>query len=188
MSSLLDDMYNGTAPDSSFQVVGTLYSNGYHLVDEIYPERGCFVKSLSFPNDRKRLKFKRAHEKARNDVERAFGSLKKRWRILIYYAPYMEEKKMSEVMYTCIILHNMILEDEGSAICEYNENEIVPPTQALEVGSAEYMSMRETLHDVETHHVLYRDLTEHTWTVDHIDLNAEPVDELEGQFSDEDVP
>ncbi|CAH1413440.1 unnamed protein product [Lactuca virosa] len=106
MSLLLDDMYNGTVPDSSFQVVGTSYRNGYYLVDGFYSERACFVKSLSFPNDCKRLKFKRAQEKARKDVERAFGALKKHWHILKYLAPYMEEeKKMSEVMYTCIILH-----------------------------------------------------------------------------------
>ena len=45
----------------------------------------------------------------------------------------MEEKKMNEVMYTCIILHNMVLEDKGNAICEYDENEVVPPTQVFEV-------------------------------------------------------
>ncbi|CAH1446713.1 unnamed protein product [Lactuca virosa] len=187
MSPLLDDMYNGTAPDSSFQVVGTSYRNGDYLVDGIYSERACFMKSLSCSNDCKRLKFKRAQEKVRKDVKRVFGALKKRWHILKYLAPYMEEKKMSEVMYTCIILHNMILEDEGNVICEYNENEIVPPTRPFEVGSTVYMSWREIVHDVETQHVLRRDLTEHIWNVDYIDLNAEPVDDLECQFSDEDV-
>ena len=97
----------------------------------------------------------------RNDVERAFEALKKRWHILKYLVPYLEEKKMSEVMYTCIILHNMIIEDEGNVICEYNKNEIVQPTQAVEVGSAEYMSRRALVNDVEKHHVLRRDLTEH---------------------------
>ncbi|CAH1444230.1 unnamed protein product [Lactuca virosa] len=187
MSPLLDDMYNGTAPDSSFQVAGTSYRNRYYLVDGIYLEHAYFVKSLSCLNDWKRLKFKRAQERARNDVERAFGALKKRWHILKYLASYMEEKKMSEVMYTCIILHNMILEDEGNTICEYNENEIVPPTQAFEVGSAEYTSRRALVNDVGTHHVLRRDLMERIWNVNHIDLNTEPVSDLEGQFSDEDV-
>ncbi|CAH1433180.1 unnamed protein product [Lactuca virosa] len=137
MSPLLDDMYNETAPASSFQVAGTSYRNEYYLVDEIYPERACFVKSLSCPNDCKRLKFMRAQEKARKDVERTFGALKKH---------------------------------EENAICEYNENEIIPPTQAFEVGSAKYMSRRAIVHDVETHHVLRRDLTEHIWNGNHINL------------------
>ena len=47
--------------------------------------------------------------------------------------------------------------------------------------------MRAIIHDVETHHVLYRDLKEHIWTVNHIDLNTEPIDELDDQFSNEDV-
>ncbi|XP_023736243.1 uncharacterized protein LOC111884153 [Lactuca sativa] len=186
MSPLLDDMYNRTASDSSFQVAGTSYRNECYLVDGIYPKRACFVKSLSCPNDRKRLKFKRAKERARKDIERAFGAFEKHCHILKYLTPYME-KKMSEVMYTCIILHNIILEDEGNAIYEYNENEIVPPTHAFEVGSAEYMSRRALVHDVKTHHVLRRDLTGHIWNVDHIDLNMESINDLEGQFSDEDV-
>ena len=45
---------------------------------------------------------------------------------------------------------------------------------------------RPIIHDVETHHVLRRYLTEHIWNVDNIDLNAEPIDGLEDQFSDED--
>ncbi|CAH1452579.1 unnamed protein product [Lactuca virosa] len=186
MSLLFDDMYNRIAPDSSFQVAGTSYMNEYYRVDGIYPDHTCFVKSLLCPNDRKRLKFKRAQEKARKDVERAFGALKKRWYILKYPAPYLEEKKISMVMYTCIILHNMILENERNILCEYNENEIVPPTQVFEIGSVEYLARREIIHDVETHHVLRRDLMEHIWNVGHIDLNLEPIDDLEGQFSDED--
>lgn len=94
---------------------------------------------------------------------------------------------MSEVIYTCIILYNMILKNKENAICEYNEKEIVPPTQAFEVGSEEYLARRVIIYDFDTHHVLHRDLTKHIWTVNHIDLNAEPVDDLDGQFSDEDV-
>ena len=47
----------------------------------------------------------------------------------------VEENKMTDVMYTCIILHNVTLEDEGNAICEYNGDEIVLSIQVCEVGS-----------------------------------------------------
>ncbi|CAH1428887.1 unnamed protein product [Lactuca virosa] len=170
-------MYNVTTPDSSFDVCGMSYRYRYYLVDMIYPERSCFVNSLSCPNDRKRLKFKIAQEKAIKDVEVAFDALKKLWHILKYPVIFFNEKKMSGVMYTCIILHNMILEDEGNAICEYNEIEIVPMTKAFEVGSDEYLARRAINHDVEIHHVFRRELAGHIWTVDHIDLNVEPFDD-----------
>ncbi|CAI9291112.1 unnamed protein product [Lactuca saligna] len=157
MSSLSDNVYNRTALDSSFQACGISYRHRYYLMDWIDPEHACFMKSLSCPNDRKGLKFKRDQEKARKDVQRAFGALKKRWHILKYLAPYVN--KMSEVMYTCIILNNMILEDEGNAICEYKENGIIPLKKSFEVGSEEYLERRDIIHDVETHHVLRRDLT-----------------------------
>ena len=100
---------------------------------------------------------------------------------------FFYEKKKSEVMYTCIILHNMILKNEENAIYKYNENGIVPPPQSFEVGSEEYLTRRAIIHDGKTHHVLCRDLTEHIWTVDHIYPNMEPFDDLYGQFSYEDV-
>ncbi|KAL7618642.1 uncharacterized protein LOC111894869 [Lactuca sativa] len=180
MSHLFDDMYNRTAPYSSFDVCGTPYRYGYYPLDEIYHNHSCFVKLVSCPNDRKWLKFKRAQEKTRKDVERAFGAFKICWHILKHPTVFVDDKKISEVMYICIILHNIILEDEGNAICEYNENEIVPLTQAFEVGSNDYLVRRAIIHDVETHHVLHRDFKEHIWTVDHIDLNVEPIDDLDG--------
>ncbi|CAH1436706.1 unnamed protein product [Lactuca virosa] len=119
-------------------------------------------------------------------LNKRFDALKKCWHILKYLTFFVKEKKMSEVIYTCIISYNMILEDERNIICKYHENEIVPPTQAFEVSDM-YMARRGIVHNVEIHHDLRRDLKEHVWTVDHIDFNAEPVDDLEDQFSDEDV-
>ena len=61
-------------------------------------------------------------------------------------------------MYTCIILHNMILEDEGNAICggDYEPYEI--ETQISEEERA--ANVRE-VRNSEKHHVLRADLTEH---------------------------
>lgn len=42
---------------------------------------------------------------------------------------------MTDVMYMCIILHNMILEHEGNPICMYEENEVILETQPLEYSS-----------------------------------------------------
>ncbi|XP_023763646.1 uncharacterized protein LOC111912143 [Lactuca sativa] len=176
MSLSFNDMYNETATDSSFNVRGTSYRYGYYLLEELYLEHACFVKSWYCPNDRKKLKFKKAQEKQWKDVKRVFSALTN---VDIHFNTlYFLLKKMSEVMYTCIILHNMILEDEENAICEYNENKTVPPIQTFEVGNEEYLASRAIIYDFETHHVLRRNLTEHIWIVNHIDLNVEPVDDL----------
>lgn len=50
----------------------------------------------------------------------------------------MNVKRLKHVMYVCIILHNMILEDEGIARCQYDENEVLPNIEGVVVGTQEY--------------------------------------------------
>ena len=64
---------------------------------------------------------------ARKDVERAFGVLKKRWRILGIPCRLWDKDQIGNVMYTCIILHNMILEDEGKAVVTYYDDDDPQP-------------------------------------------------------------
>ena len=109
-------------------------------------------------------------ERARKDIERAFGVLKKRWKIFDSPARPKDKKKIENIMYTCIILHNMILEDEGKTICTYVEDEI--ESQPLyEPGSDLYLAIRTTLHDSDVHHYIRNDLAEHLWFVTTVDLN-----------------
>nr|GEU40277.1 hypothetical protein [Tanacetum cinerariifolium] len=55
-------------------------------------------------------------EAARKDVERAFGVLKKKWAILANPARPLKKERILNMMYTCIILHNMIRKDKEKAI------------------------------------------------------------------------
>ncbi|GJS27208.1 protein translocase subunit SecA2, chloroplastic isoform X1 [Tanacetum coccineum] len=57
------------------------------------------------------------HEAARKDVERAFGVLKKKWKLVKHPARGMSRRRLSDVMYICIILHNMIIKDNEMVIC-----------------------------------------------------------------------
>ena len=185
-SDFYTKLHNGTAPDSSFTLRGTQYRFGYYLVDGIYPERSIFVKTLAYPDDAQRQKYKRAQERARKDIERAFGVLKKRFAILAKPSLFTKKSTMMKVMFTCMILHNMILEDERHAICQYDENEIIPPPQPLPVASPEYLQRVQIVRSREIHGDLRRHLVDHLWTVDHLDLNMDPVDEYDGAYSDED--
>ena len=65
-------------------------------------------------------------------------------------------------MYTCIILHNKILEDEGNAICggDYGQYEI--ETQISEEQHA--ANVRE-VRNPEKHHTLLADLADHIWRI-----------------------
>ncbi|GKE87675.1 ALP1-like protein [Tanacetum coccineum] len=78
-----------------------------------------FVKSVTnlADDDNKRLWYKRMHEGARKDVERTFGALKKKWAILTTPARAYIKVKLANIMYTCIILHNMIIKDHTETIC-----------------------------------------------------------------------
>ncbi|XP_021991774.2 uncharacterized protein LOC110888561 [Helianthus annuus] len=106
---------NGTAPKCPFYVNNHLYKRGYLLVDGIYPSWSVFVKSIPYPHEVNEKKFKRQHEAARKDVERAFGVLKGKWGVLSRPMRARSVKKIRNVVYTCIILHNMIRCFSGSS-------------------------------------------------------------------------
>ncbi|KAL7590059.1 hypothetical protein Lser_V15G39712 [Lactuca serriola] len=132
-SPVFNDIYLGKSHDVPFKENEVAYKRGYYLTDGIYPPLYVFVKSFTCPNDPKRKKFKEAQESARKDVERTFGVLKRRSQVLTVGARSYEVKRLQHVMYACIILHNMILEDEGRAICRYNENEVLPNVEGVVV-------------------------------------------------------
>ncbi|KAJ9540516.1 hypothetical protein OSB04_027022 [Centaurea solstitialis] len=130
-SPLFEDVYDGKAPDRTFQVNGANYKNGYYLGDEIYPEWATFVKAFSYQEYAKRIKFKGDQEAARKDIERAFGILQKRWNIVKQPARVMEVRTMSNIMYACVILHNMIIENKNKAICVVPDDLPDPPNPQL---------------------------------------------------------
>ncbi|GJR31717.1 protein translocase subunit SecA2, chloroplastic isoform X1 [Tanacetum coccineum] len=117
-STVLNDLKVGKAPEVPFVANDVNYKWGYYLTDGIYPEWVVLMKSIAQPgsNDVKRIRYKQAHEAARKDVERAFGVLKKKWVIVRTPARSMSLKKITLLMYTCIILHNMIRKRKKKAI------------------------------------------------------------------------
>ncbi|GKC25330.1 ALP1-like protein [Tanacetum coccineum] len=118
-SPLFDDLLAEKAPEAPFQVNGKTYEKGYYLADEIYPQWFTFVKAFSIARDQKTIKFKRVQESARKNIERAFGVLQGRWGIIQQPARAYHMNTIRRIMYTCMILHNMILEDQKFDISEY---------------------------------------------------------------------
>ena len=85
---------------------------GYYLVDGIYPKWKTLVQAYKRPNNAKEARFTKQQESLRKDVERAFGVLQGRFHILRKEVYYHDPTVLSNIIYCCIILHNMIVEEE----------------------------------------------------------------------------
>ncbi|KAM2357592.1 hypothetical protein ACFX1X_006547 [Malus domestica] len=85
---------------------------GYYLADDIYPKWATLVQAIPNPrNDAKKL-FTLHQEAYRKDVERAFGILQARWKIISEPVRGWSRENLDSIMMSCIILHNMIVEGE----------------------------------------------------------------------------
>ena len=111
-SPLLHSLISGTMPQIHYTVNGNLYDKPYWLADGIYPNWPVFVKTIPDPQGAAKQYFAKQQEACRKDVERAFGVLQKRFAIVRNPSRMWHKEKISSVMRTCIILHNMIVEDE----------------------------------------------------------------------------
>lgn len=171
-STLFTEVVHGRAPEVSFVVNGNEYKMGYYLADGIYPEWATFVKTIHLPQCAKDSCFSKHQEGARKDVERAFGVLQSRFAILRSPARPWQMKSLAEIMYTCIILHNMIVEDERDMykvrhddFYQYDEGRSSTPLIGYGHGPiqgfSQLLQKQEQIQDTEMHHRLKKDLVEH---------------------------
>ncbi|CAL8164159.1 unnamed protein product [Prunus armeniaca] len=101
------------------------------LADGIYPRWTTFVKSIPHPRSHKENFVAAYQEGYRKDVERCFGILQARWAIIRGAARLFDEEVLRSIMMTCIILHNMIVEDEYDYNAAEDEYEPDPMNTAL---------------------------------------------------------
>jgi hypothetical protein len=102
----------------NFFVNGFMYPRFYLLVDGIYPKWSCFVQTIHEPQDEKRFHFAMMQKFTRKDVERAFGVLQSRFAIIWNPSRHWNMTIIDDIMVTCVILHNMIIEDESDTCLE----------------------------------------------------------------------
>ncbi|XP_042408037.1 uncharacterized protein LOC121997600 [Zingiber officinale] len=158
--------WKGNMLEINFTVNDTAYMKDYYLTNGIYLEWATFVKAFPCPEDPKRKLFKERQESARKDVERAFGVLQSRWAIVRGPARYWYRKKLKQIMLACIILHNMIVEDEGDHVTNWYNEEGDEPAQPIHGSNRvfqDYLRTNSELRDTQVHHQLRVDLVEHIW-------------------------
>lgn len=173
-----------------------MYDLPYFLTDNIYPRWRIFQRT--FKGDKNKMlkafaNYARKHEAVRKDIERLFGVLQKRFHVLFHPSRHWSKDMMSIVVATCLILHNMIVEDEyGESIAsdteyERRQNRIevacLSISQPLDARSSQppsdpdaefvlpgydmhgFASRASAVRDEANHFQLQRDLINHLWTM-----------------------
>uniref|UniRef100_A0A0D3BQH3 No apical meristem-associated C-terminal domain-containing protein n=1 Tax=Brassica oleracea var. oleracea TaxID=109376 RepID=A0A0D3BQH3_BRAOL len=122
-SPVFDDILQGRAPKVKFKVNNHTYRMAYYLTDEIYPNWSTFIQSIPLPQGPKAELFAERQESTRKDVERAFGVLQSRFAIVKNSALLWDKEKIGRIMRSCVILHNMIVENERDGYTQIDTSE-----------------------------------------------------------------
>ncbi|XP_056850910.1 uncharacterized protein LOC108825135 [Raphanus sativus] len=174
-SPVFDDIIHGQAPQVNFSVNGNPYSMAYYLTDGIYPKWATFIQSIPLPQGRKAVLFAKTQEAVRKDVERAFGVLQARFAIVKNPARCWDILKIGKIMRACIILHNMIVENERVDRTQYatlgfqpgEDGESSSADQTFFIDTPPSISNQDSviisMRDKPAHQRLKRDLVEHIW-------------------------
>eukprot|EP00918_Siedleckia_nematoides_P023079 GHVU01049732.1.p1 GENE.GHVU01049732.1~~GHVU01049732.1.p1 ORF type:complete len:191 (+),score=27.47 GHVU01049732.1:69-575(+) len=158
----------------------------YYLADMIYPSWPVFVKALAGGGITKKERlFTTMQEARRKDVERAFGVVQARFRIIQQPFRLMSLDDMGVAMRCCVTIHNMVVEDERG-MSERDRFQFLldelqqDPRVMAHIGHTEFAVRRpaadeavssiqqlhcnlERMHRQTEHGRLQRDLIEHIW-------------------------
>jgi hypothetical protein len=170
-SSVFTELAQGRAPPVNYSINGHDYTMRYYLADGIYPQWSTFVKTISAPVEAKKKHFARIQEACRKDVECAFGILQARFSIVREPARFWDEATLNDIMKACIILYNMIIEDErdSNEVQQDDDYEQVPESIPIPVSREPTIEVQNfiqshiRIRSRETHSQLQADLVEHLW-------------------------
>jgi hypothetical protein len=165
LSPLFKILCDGEAPPCNCTINGHKYTLGYYLADGIYPKWAVFVKTISNPQGNKQIQFATMQEAPRKDVGRAFGVLQACWGIVRGAAMTWEAETLWQLVTCCVILHNMIIEDEGEGAARTHDFKKLGVQVRLSEQEAEnianFLEMHRQLRDQQVHMQLLDDLVEH---------------------------
>ncbi|XP_058772325.1 uncharacterized protein LOC131646244 [Vicia villosa] len=167
-------IWHGKAPSVNFFVNQRPYNMAYYLADGIYPSYPTFVKSIRLPQSEPDKLFAKFQEGYRKDIERAFGVLQARFKIIREPARLWDIADLGIIMRSCIILHNMIVEDERDSYSQRwadfeqsgESGSSAPQPYSTEVlpAFANHVRARSEFRDPNVHQELQADLVKHIWT------------------------
>lgn len=167
-SHLFANLANGVAPSANYVIQGKQFKMGYYLADGIYPSWAALVQTIQKPTNAKEQYFAAQQEGCRKDVERAFGALQSKWGIIVGPAGGWNKHELHNIMTACIIMHNMIIEDERdeeAPITDYRE----APEPQVEIANnqqarfKQFLARYREIKDKSAHEALQEALVNHLW-------------------------
>ena len=113
----------------------------YVLVDGIYPVRTRFVKAIKEPISDREKALSSWQEAARKDIERAFGLLQTRFKVLSRAILLRNLVTIENMVTACLILHNMLVSDrimDGDCRARYDpaNNLVIIHKETVDVEDA----------------------------------------------------
>nr|KAJ0185122.1 hypothetical protein LSAT_V11C900481320 [Lactuca sativa] len=101
--------------------------------------------------------------RARKAIKRAFGVLKQTWHVVKYGTRLWDKERIKRMVLACIIMHNMIIEDESRTICTYYLNDVVVPIEEFVPGTNAFLERVVEIHNSEMCLNLREDVAEHLY-------------------------
>jgi hypothetical protein len=168
-SPLVHNVLTSEARDMHFTINGCEYDRYYLLTDGIYPEWSCFVQSIHLPPDEKRAYFAKRQEAVRKDVEYCSGIVQARFAIIRNSCCPWSMEVINDIMFTCCILHNMIVEDEKDVegledfILQLQGDAAMPFQRGLTFD--DLLTSTIEIENIDAHNGLRGDIIEHLWAL-----------------------
>jgi hypothetical protein len=106
-----------------FEVAGNLFNCLFVLVDGIYPPYSRFVKGIQLPLTDAKKRYTAWQKASRKDIKCAFGNLQSCFQVMTRPFPGHLLKKISNIVSTCLIMHNICASDRvmgGNLYARYN--------------------------------------------------------------------
>jgi hypothetical protein len=90
------------------------------------------VKPINHPRGKKQTQFHGAQVVARKDVERAFGILQAQFAIVRGPVRFWDQECLWYIMTACVIMYNMIIEDDRMKNIDHTHYELMGGSRASE--------------------------------------------------------
>ena len=168
-SHLFSNLAQGITPPAKYFIQGKEYDTGYYLADGIYPKWSTLVQTINRPQGPKKKYFAMRQEACRKDVERAFGVLQSRFAIVAGPSRFWNKSVLHNIMTACIIMHNMIIEDERDLEAPIVQEGREAPTPDVErvmddnSRFEQFLGRYKKIRDKDAHFALRNALIDHLW-------------------------